>query len=339
MQALITIDVEAHRGLDPINTFVWGKTKKGYFGLKLIVEELKNNNLIGLFFVDFAEIYDYGEKPIQEIVSFLLQEGMEIGVHLHPDHFGDKQRTFLWEYSYEEQFNMIQRVTNDYIRLVGKQPMFFRAGKYGANDETIDILQKLGYLVDSSELKFHKWCHISHNSNSNCLYQIRNDLLELPVTIFESFSLLSKKRYDQLDLGNCCSEFKRIINAFIANRTDNMVTLFFHSFSFFPARKNPDNIKASRFAIKTFKKNVSFLVENKIEVINPKDFRLYLNSEQHSFLPKSGYFFRQYAYLFCRSILIMNWNRKAFLFVILNYLLLLVFIAIIAVLFVFLIWK
>ena len=47
-------------------------------------------NVKALFFLDFAEAWDYGCDKIKEVVKLILKRGHDIGVHIHPDHMLDK---------------------------------------------------------------------------------------------------------------------------------------------------------------------------------------------------------------------------------------------------------
>lgn len=318
MQAIITVDVEAHRGNTPVETFIWGKAIDGKrYGLELIVDTLVSYGLKGLFFVDFAEINDYGEEAITEVVQYLKSKNQYIGIHLHPDHFGDTSRTFMWEYSFEEQNAMVEFCVNHYKKLVGIQPLFFRAGKFGANDDTLRVLCQNNIKYDSSCFYKHNWCKISNQSPSNNAYKIMNDLIEIPVSVFKSMNFFDKTfRIDQFDLSNSPTEMRHCIEQQKNIDDKAIITLFFHSFSFFPYRNNPERVRFNRQIFCRFNENLGFIKNSSIHVIEdiynpqiiPIDSNQYRDTEK---MPSSGNFLMQIVFLFDRARLIFHSNIKA----------------------------
>ena len=62
---IFTIDTEAHRGTDPTLQFIWGKTVDGqFYGIDFIMDFCEKYGTRGLFFVDFAEVWDYKYQSI-----------------------------------------------------------------------------------------------------------------------------------------------------------------------------------------------------------------------------------------------------------------------------------
>jgi hypothetical protein len=235
---------------------------------------------------------------------------------LHPDHFGDKRRTFLWEYSYQEQYDMISRSVEAFRKMVGENPLFFRAGKFGANDDTIAILGDLGIPFDSSAFYAHRWCKISNMKRTNSLYKISNSVTELPVSLFSSLTIGGKtRRLDQVDFACNPREYKNVLKNQQKIDENVILTSFFHSFSFFPHRKNPEKIKFSKRAYSCFVKNLRFLKENNITVASPKDVidssEGILENAESNMLPKSGGLVSQCLYLVERSWQIVQTNKKA----------------------------
>lgn len=91
-----------------------------------------------------------------------LGSGVELGTHLHGD-FIEPNRTFSQsnmanafatetqlQYSPEIEEKKILNLTNLFYRKFGYRPLSFRAGRLGISPNTLAILKKLGYQVDSS---------------------------------------------------------------------------------------------------------------------------------------------------------------------------------------------
>lgn len=322
MKVLITIDVEAHRGLNPVDSFIWGRSSDGnYHGLKEIVDYLKSKRLVGVFFVDFAEFFDYQEREIEDVIAYLKNENQYIGLHLHPDHMGNKEKTFLWEYSYDEQNEMIRKCIQKFVSYVGYYPIMFRAGKFGADDRTIKALANNGILLDLSSYYHHSWCKITNQPYSNAPYSLNCKVKEIPVSVFRSMDLPNGKslRYDQIDLGVTHKEFISAINNQKCIEDGAIITAFFHSFSFFPDRRNPERLKYSPKCKDTFMKNIEFILNSDIHVINPfcfdwKELQVLKNTDCKS-IPSSGSFAKQLFYTFKRAFGIRKSNKRARLLV------------------------
>ena len=86
-KAIFTVDTEGHDGKDPVKSLIFGKTKNGILaGIPMIMDICDKYNVKGLFFVDFAEAWDYGKDSITKVVKYIKKRGHDVGVHIHPDH-------------------------------------------------------------------------------------------------------------------------------------------------------------------------------------------------------------------------------------------------------------
>lgn len=243
MYVIFTVDVEGHVGNDPVEHLIYGKTADGKLcGIDMIMDVLDQYNMKGLFFVDIAEAWDYGEDRIACVMKHIRERGHDVGVHIHPDHMADRKKMFLSEYTRDEQFRIIEKCTEFYKHTLGESPVAFRAGKYGANRETLDILAQLGYKADFSEFYGQKWCHIDPPVAKANVQKLENGLIEIPVTSYVSLDWGFYSRHDKLDCGQHFSEFKVLFNKLEKNNHD-VAVLFAHSFSFIDWRKRPDHPK------------------------------------------------------------------------------------------------
>ena len=94
-KVIVTIDTEGHDGKDPISKLILGQTEKGRYGIEYIMDILDEFDVKALFFVDFAEAWDYGEEKVRNVVDIIKKRGHHVGVHIHPDHMADNKRLFL----------------------------------------------------------------------------------------------------------------------------------------------------------------------------------------------------------------------------------------------------
>ncbi len=267
MYTIFTIDVEGHVGNDPVEHLIYGKTKDSKLcGIDMLMDILDAHSIQGLFFVDIAEAWDYGTDKITEVLRHIKARGHDVGVHIHPDHMADKKRLFLSEYTYEEQYDIISKCTDFYKCVLGEAPVAFRAGKYGANRDTLNILSKLGYKADFSEFYGQKWCHINPPVAKVNVQKVNNSLLVIPVTSYISLDVGFYSRHDKVDCGQTVSEFRTLIKN-LSEKDNDVVVLFAHSFSLLDWRRTPNKPKFKRKLKKRLEKQLDFLDGQK-EILN-----------------------------------------------------------------------
>ncbi len=272
-KVLVSIDTEGPAGTDPVEHMIYGKTTDGKeYGVRFLMRLFSESQITGLFFVDIPEMADHGEEKIARVIKEIDDSGHDVGVHVHPDHMADINRRYLWQYTKEEQYEIIARCTDFYAKVLKKPPLSFRAGRYGADNNTLQVLDKLGYKYDMSEFHSSRYCKITPEITWNRVVTCgTNGLKEVPVTTFRSISTPFYYRNDQIDSGNMPSEFKRNIQAIISEGSVDVISMFFHSFQFLNWRKHPDNptFSAGRFH-KAFK-NLNNLAEQEVRFISESD--------------------------------------------------------------------
>lgn len=252
-RVIVTIDTEGHVGSDPITRLIWGKDRKGQNnGISLIMDLCDKANVRALFFVDMAEAWDYGEDKIADVLRYIDGRCHDVGVHIHPDHMADPTRLFLHEYSYEEQFDIIGKCTKLYEKILGRKPIAFRAGKYGANRDTLDILAQFGYKADFSEFFGQKWCGIVPPVTGNTTIILENGLLEIPTMAYESRWGRIIHRFDKYDTNSTWIEQQYILKKLRQEPEINPIVMFAHSFSFLDWRQHPDTPFLNRNEMKKF---------------------------------------------------------------------------------------
>lgn len=272
-KVLVSIDTEGPAGLDPVERMIYGKTVDGQeYGIRYLMDLFSERSIKGLFFVDIPEIVDHGEANIERVLKDIDENGHDVGVHVHPDHMADINRRYLWQYSKEEQYEIIARCTDFYEKVLKKQPLSFRAGRYGADNNTLEVLDELGYKYDMSEFYASRYCKITPPVTWNRIVICgKNGLKEVPVTTFKSLTTPFYSRNDQIDSGNMPSEFRRNIKAIISLGQVDVVSMFFHSFQFLDWRKHPDSPLFSNRRWKKSIMNLDYLLSKDVVFISEKD--------------------------------------------------------------------
>lgn len=274
---ICTVDVEAHRGYNPVSDLIYGIIDGKAYGLKLILEMFKRYEIKATFFVDFAEIHTWGNEAIKNICEDILAFNQDIQIHLHPEHFGDKLREELSQYSYAEQKMMIEDCIKNYKEIVGKEPVAFRAGKFSANEDTLKILKQCGIKIDSSYVKNNNWSKLNQLFKSINKIEIYEGIYEVPVTMFkERFFNKVGTRFDKhypLDLNAITkSELKEIILFHKSNQVRTLVSLM-HSFSFIKRYGDDLNLKPNTDEVALFELFFQMIVEDQeIQSINMPEY-------------------------------------------------------------------
>jgi len=129
-----------------------------------------------------------------DIFREILREGKcEIGAHLHPwttPPFLSKKEKLKLSYPHTLPFNLEKQKLKNLTSLLKEKfninPLSYRAGRYGIDRESLEILKELGYKIDTSITPFLDWssdggCDFSFISSSNPF--IWEGLLEVPITI------------------------------------------------------------------------------------------------------------------------------------------------------------
>ena len=165
-RAIISFDTELsaglfQRGLDARANFessILGRCRDGDFGIHVQMDMLERHGLTGVYFVDPMPALVHGPAIVDAIVQPIVARGHEVQLHIHTEWLGFAR------------FNPVGRLTGRNIgdfpltaqkRLIGlasdilvgagaPRPTAFRAGNFGANDDTLRALAALGFRFDSS---------------------------------------------------------------------------------------------------------------------------------------------------------------------------------------------
>lgn len=260
----LTIDTECHNK-DIENQYIYGKLSNGgTCGIQKILEEAKNLNVPLNFFVDIPEWNRYGEKHIRDIVDLIHSYGQTICFHFHPNYAsGDESRWNLYEYSKEEQTKMLQQGMKDFFRFVGeKDVLVFRAGCYGVNLDTFDVLSELG--VKCIDLSYNagdgtRMCHVSESdiSTKNVPVEYKGIVLQ-PNTTFVGFNYFGKRRFFPLNVAQ--TPYGEFVDFMDRTNLDNVIYTM-HSWDFilkwfFDKKK----VRLNKRYVKRFRKCIKYAI-------------------------------------------------------------------------------
>jgi hypothetical protein len=120
----------------------WGLSERAIRGF---AEALERHGLVATFF-----IVPETAQQHKELFLGLEERGFELGMHLHPQSFGDlRHQEYLGACGFEEQVALLSQAAQMWSEALGKRPMSFRPGNFSANDDTFRALCEVGFRQGS----------------------------------------------------------------------------------------------------------------------------------------------------------------------------------------------
>jgi len=161
-------------------------------GISYQLEMLGRHGLKACFFVDPMPAVAFGLDPTRKAIDAILDAGQEVQLHLHPnwagaradDHGQCHARFELVDYTLDEQRDLISGAVDLLVAAGAPRPIAFRAGSYGANDDTLRALAALGFAYDSSHNGAEPDSAIGLPA-TQIAPVLREGLIEVPVTLIE----------------------------------------------------------------------------------------------------------------------------------------------------------
>ncbi len=198
-RAIISFDTELsaglyQRGADARTNFessILGRCRDGDFGIHFQMDMLERHGLTGVFFVDPMPALVYGPGVIDAIVGPIVERGHEVQVHVHTEWLafarfnpvGRLTGRNIGDFPLAAQKKLIALARDILVGAGAPKPIAFRAGNFGANDDTLRALAALGFGFDSS---FNgAWqgqgCAISLDAG-NLGMRLHHGVVEVPVS-------------------------------------------------------------------------------------------------------------------------------------------------------------
>jgi hypothetical protein len=135
-------------------------TPQGPAGITYKLELLARYGQKAVFFVDPMPALVWGVAAIEDVVGPILEAGQDVQLHCHCEWLAlagsanplasGRTGTNLADFPLEEQCEIIDYARSTLIAAGAPAPVAFRAGNYGANDDTLRALAMLGIAYDTS---------------------------------------------------------------------------------------------------------------------------------------------------------------------------------------------
>jgi hypothetical protein len=201
---LFTTDTEfsfrLHKwGKDPIENFriaIMGEVPDGAWGIGHQMKRLDAHGLKGVFFVEALSSELFGIDLLKRVIDPILTNGHEVQLHLHTewlnwiekDLVGARRGGNIADFDLGDQRRLLEIGVEALTRAGAPAPIAFRAGNFGANNDTLKALRSLGIQYDSSYSRPHlgKACRIDTALPLACPTALEG-LIEIPPTYFRDF--------------------------------------------------------------------------------------------------------------------------------------------------------
>jgi hypothetical protein len=251
-------------------------------GMQKMVSMLREKGYAATFFYNVYEYQKYGEETVKNIAIWLDQSGQDVQLHTHPQWAYDSNRNYMYQYSLDEQIEIVRRGKELLEMWTGKPVIAHRAGAYAADENTLMALIRNNILYDGSLFIASPNSKISTLDLSKNTLSLYGPLYEFPVTVYK------KKEYPPYFV-NKISPIERIrkydVNSFvdetegrkamqeILNMKLDFIILFLHSFSFIKEYDVPGKMEVDKNALKIFNYVLDFINRKQLGVLTFRDIK------------------------------------------------------------------
>ena len=211
-------------------------TPAGAVGVDYQLDVFESHRLKAVFFVDPMPALLWGVAAIEDVVGPIVARGHDIQLHLHTEWLalagaanplGSKSGINIKDFAFEDQCRLIERARALLVAAGAPAPIAFRAGNYGANDDTLRALAECNLAYDTSHCPgiAGSLCDISLGSEDR---QPRDHagVIEVPIGCIAGFSgRLRHAQVTALTAGEVLSAIRHIHRKGIGS-----FTLVSHSF-------------------------------------------------------------------------------------------------------------
>jgi hypothetical protein len=258
---LVTTDTELsftlHRkGFDPLDNLrvaVMGEAADGAWGIGYQMQRLSAHGLKGVFFVEALNSRVFGLDILKRVVDPILTAGHDVQMHLHTewlkwideDIVGDRRGTNIRDFTYDDQHRLLEVAVEALQRAGAPKPTAFRAGNYGANNDTLRALASLGLSYDSSYNQPYVGEACTIETDAPLTAPARLDgLTEVPITYFEDYP--GHTRALQVCAASA-AEFQAVVRQAVEQNRPTVVVVS-HSFELLNVKRT----RANRLLLKRF---------------------------------------------------------------------------------------
>lgn len=134
------------------------ETNSGPVGIGHQMDVMDRHGLKGVFFVDPMPALLWGVAAIEDVVGPIVARGHDVQLHCHSEWLAlapvnpltRRTGQHLRQFPLENQCRILEWARDTLIAAGAPRPIAFRAGNYGANDDTLRALAEIGIAYDTS---------------------------------------------------------------------------------------------------------------------------------------------------------------------------------------------
>lgn len=234
-------------------------TLSGPVGTEYQMDVMDRHGVKGVFFVDPMPALLWGVAAIEDVVGPIVARGHDVQLHCHTEWLalagndpvrqrlaGNLTGQHIKNFPFEEQCRILGWARDTLVAAGAPAPIAFRAGNYGANDDTLRALAEIGIPYDTSHapaLAGAGDCDISLGAEVRRPV-LHHGTIELPIACIEDFG--GKLRHGQIT-ALTLAELVGMVEHAQTNRI-GAVTLVSHSFELMSRdRVRRNRVVAHRF--------------------------------------------------------------------------------------------
>jgi peptidoglycan/xylan/chitin deacetylase (PgdA/CDA1 family) len=176
---IITIDhCETKPGI------IYARREEQDCGIKGLIDICDRNGVKPTFFFSPYDYQKVGEEKVREVAQYIVERGCDLQLHTHPHHLYDPNRNQMYQYSLEDQTEIIEHGIEKLFEWTGVRPIGHRAGGYSANMDTLKALEMNGIKIDSSLFYKEERCKIDFGKKTINRLVRAGGIVEVPVSVF-----------------------------------------------------------------------------------------------------------------------------------------------------------
>ena len=251
---IITVDTEAQpprQSEDHVQRLIYGRSKKGDFGIGEMMDIADRNSKKISFFVDFiAELLYPGE--IQAVCEDILNRGHDVQLHAHPEfaavdfweELGIAREGSMNHWNYEQASKVLSWMMQKCSDWGLPTPVGIRGGGYRYNMHLLHASADSGLTLDFNYNHLHRKIPLNEitqpqpfNIGPLPMFQWSNGLYEVPVSTIrmeEDFAKTgSRKRFDEYFIRNLKEGvYEKMYEFFDETKGPGVLIMLLHSWSF-----------------------------------------------------------------------------------------------------------
>ena len=256
MRVYFTVDTECsmggawtHQDRRPVGAarHIFCRIRDKYFGVPLLTSMMEEFGFKGTYFVETFATRCLGESDIRPVFEFLLQQGQDVQLHIHPvfrqyaefrraldaggEYRGSEPMDLLGHMGVSAQMELLEEAIDQFVSFAGYRPSAFRAGCFAGSRSMLKCLSQVGIALDSSYNPCNYPISFPDGAPEPNVAQKIEGTWEIPVTVARTPLPEGSNGYKCADCSSLSfPEIRAMLEAAVNAGQEHFVIVF-HSFS------------------------------------------------------------------------------------------------------------